>query len=162
MPDAPSFSAGYCDTGYEIGVVSGEYVVNKSASAVQWTAAQLEVIDYAKEYDNLTIELTTENVNNLCIQVIVGGITATTGAPYTMYIVLYQEAVTDGKHVIIIDLNNVPMLDAGWAVIPGSSVKNYQIKSITFSLDTAVEANQLVKENATCTIHKIFFTPSGN
>jgi hypothetical protein len=162
MPDAPSLSAGYCDAGYEIGVANGEYVVNKSANAGQWTAAQLEVIDYAKEYDNLTVELTTENVNSLCIQVIVGGITATTGEPYTMYIVLYQEAVTDGKHTIDIDLNNVPMLDAGWAQIPGSSVKNYQIKSITFSLDTAVDVSQLVKENATCTIHKIFFTPSEN
>jgi hypothetical protein len=54
------------------------------------------------------------------------------------------------------------MLDAGWAQIPGSSVKNYQIKSISFSLDTAVDVSQLVKENATCTIHKIFFTPSEN
>ena len=162
MPDAPSLSAGECDAGYEIGIVSGEYVVNKSESAVRWTAAHLEVIDYAKEYDNLTIELTTENVNNLCIQLIVGGITATNGEPYTMYIVLYQEAVTDGKHTINIDLNNVAMLDASWAVIPGSSVKNYQIKSLTFSLDTVCETSQLVKENATCTIHKIFFTSSGN
>ena len=162
MPDAPSFTSGYCDNGYEISIVSGEYVVNKAANAGQWTAAQLEVIDYAKEYDNLTIELTTSNVKSLCVQVVVGGITATTGTPYTMYIVLYQQSVSDGKQVINVNLNDIAMLDAGWQPIPGSSIKDYQIKSVCISLDTAVELNQLVKQDASCTIHKIFFTPSAN
>jgi hypothetical protein len=134
MPDAPSLSAGYCDAGYEIGVANGEYVVNKAANAGQWTAAQLEVIDYAKEYDNLTIELTTENVNSLCIQVIVGGITATTGEPYTMYIVLYQEAVTDAKHTININLNNGYELYCYTSI--NQNILNNYIDDVGFSIES--------------------------
>lgn len=158
VPDAPSLSAGYCDAGYEITVDgSGDYLINKDATAVQWTAAQLAVTDYASEYDQLTIEFNTQNVTSFCIQIIVGGITASTGDPYTTYVVLYQAEITDGSHEITVDLNNIPMNDAGWNVIAGSSIKDYQIQSITFSLDTAVEANKLVNEDASCTVTNIAF-----
>ena len=163
VPDAPSLSTGYCDNGYEITVdKSGDYVINKTANAGQWTAAQLAITDYSSEYDQLTIKFATENVTRFCVQMIVGGITATTGQPYTMYIVLYNATVTDGEHEINIDLNDIPMCDANWNVIAGSSIKNYQIQSLTFSLDTAVETNQLVKEDASCTISNIMFTLGEN
>lgn len=163
LPDAPSLSAGYCDSGYQISVEeqSGAYVIDKKASAGQWTAAMLTVADYNSAYDLLSIKLTTENVKNLTIQLTVGGVSAS-GSPYTMYIVLYQANVSDGEHEINVDLNNIAMLNESWQVIPNSSVKDYEIKTIAFSLDTAVEVTSLVKQDSSCTVSDVTFKASKN
>ena len=156
-PNAPTFAVGWNDAGYSTTLNSstGEYTINKSATAAIWTGAMLDIFDYTSAYSSFNLKITTTNVTLFSIELIIAG----GESGWAENVNVYSTQLTDGEHEISVDFSKInPVSTANWSSVPGYYIKDYTISAIKFSLDTAVDSSlQLVKENATCVINELKF-----
>ena len=154
-PNAPTFAAGWVDSGYAISTNSaGEFVITKSATATSWTGAFLDMAGYTSDYSSFYIKFTTTNVRKFSIDLVVAG----GPSDWASTVTVYSDNVQDGEHEAYVDFSLVEAITMnGWVSVSGEYIKNYQITGIKFSLDTSVEANELIQVEETCVINQLAF-----
>ena len=152
-PNAPTLSAGYCDSGYSISMdqTTGKFTVNKASTVGLWTVATIHVNNYTSEYSSFYIKFTTKNVSVFSIQVYYTG----GESNWTQYVSVYKVTLEDGQHDILIDFTDIQAQDKNtWQTVPGYFVKDYQVVGLKISLDTT---DKLVEKDASCVIDKLTF-----
>ena len=154
-PNAPTFAAGWLDSGYTISTNgAGEYVINKSATAGEWSGAFLDITGFTSDYSSFYIKYTTTDVAKFSIDLVVDG------GPndWSDTVNVYSDNVQDGEHEAYVDFSLIEAITTnGWVKVPGEYIKNYQITGIKFSLDTAVASQNLINNNSSCTINELAF-----
>lgn len=153
-PNAPVLGVkGWCDTGYNVVKNSnGEYVVEKSANATLWGAATVEINNFSRLYSAFTLKFTSTNVTNFLIQMSFTGGDSTWKSTVT----LHRSVLEDGEHEIYIDFTETNPVGSDWNNVAGYFIKDYNINSLKFSLDTSLE-NALIAEDANIVINEIKF-----
>ena len=156
--NAPTTGAGYCDTGYSITTSNNEFVINKDASAILWGGAMLGVYEYTSAYSAFNLKITTTNITNFTIELIISG-----GEPdWAENISVYHATLSDGTHEINIDFTEThPVSTSTWDYVTDYYIKDYEITAIKFVLDTG-STEELNDKDATCVINELSFVKIGN
>ncbi len=151
-PNAPTVTVGWVDTGYMVSTEDNQFIINKYASAAQWTGATLDIENYSSDYSAFTIKFTSTNVTKLTIQLFVEG-----ESDWLNYVSVYSSSIAEGENELYIDFTAARPVNESWETVSGYFIKDYDVKGIIFSLDTAVEESGLKNEDASIIIHSLTF-----